>query len=99
MSITHTLWACSLCLGLLSTPGHAFEANQRQGLGPEQQLKVGQALARSYLLPTGQAATRPTTTGTSSGTNIGTVTTPSRFGRVETNVVARDIITVNRPAR
>lgn len=37
-------------LGLTTAPLHAIEMNQRQGLGPSEQAKVNNALARIYSL-------------------------------------------------
>ena len=91
-------------LGLATAPLHAIEMNQRQGLGPGEQAKVNNALARSYSLstnPPGRALAAPGSQPTGCGTTqIGALSGVRTPGRVENTVVARgDIITVNRNVR
>jgi hypothetical protein len=90
-------------LVLVAAPLHAAEINQRQGLGPSDQAKVNNALARSYIFSNNPGSalaspgTRPQACGT---TQIGTTPGGTRATHVETMVVARgDIITVNRNVR
>jgi hypothetical protein len=91
-------------LGLITAPLHAIEMNQRQGLGPSEQAKVNNALARSYSLsnnPPGRVLAAPGSQPKGCGTTqIGTLTGGRNATRIENTVVARgDIITVNRNVR
>lgn len=86
-------------LSLTSAPLYAIEMNQRQGLGPTEQVKVGKALVQSYRTPSLPSVSRGASEGCGN-TKIGTITGTSRSSRVENIVAVRgDIITVNRNTR
>jgi hypothetical protein len=99
-SLPRLLLGVLALVGPLTVPGHAVEMNQRQGLGPAEQVKVGNVLAQSYRMST-TTQTAPGTSSTGCGaTKIGTITGTSSPGRTENIVAVRgDIITVNRNTR
>ena len=92
-------------VGTLSAPLQALEMNQRQGLGPAEQVKVNKALARPYVPVNPNAKGQTSALAGKSvrgcgNTQIGTVTGVKNTSRVESIVAVRgDIITVNRNVR
>src|SRR5262249_37878429 len=87
------LYVMILLIGLTSGVS-AMEANQRQGLSPEQRTKVNSALAKSYI-------SGATAQGSDCGaTQLGTVQPKTLTPKVENMFVARgDVIVVNRNVR
>ncbi len=93
------LLAALTLVSLLTAPVCAIEMNQRQGLGPTEQTKVGKALVQSYRTPSLPSLSRGASEGCGN-TKIGTITGTSRSSRVENIVAVRgDMITVNRNTR
>src|SRR5689334_6671203 len=93
------LYVLILLIGMTSEL-HAVEVNQRQRLSPEQQAKVNNALAKSYVYQSGATADSAAATaqGNDCGaTRIGTVQPKTPATKVENMFVARgDVIVVNR---
>ena len=90
-------------LMVMSARLHAVEVNKRTHLSPEQQVKVNNVLAKSYVFQSGagaDTASAPAPPGNCGETRLGTVQPKSRATRTENTFVARgDVIVVNRNVR
>lgn len=90
-------------IGVVTAPLHAAQINDRRHLPPGVQVKINNALAKSYVFTSGTGANQvpqgamPEECG---DTRIGTIAGGTRAARIENTVVARgDVITINRHTR
>lgn len=95
------LWLnVTLLLVVVTAHLHAAEVNQRQRPSPSTQVKVTNAIAKSYSYISDTHATQVGQSDSCGNTLIGTIVGGVRANDVENTVVARgDIITVNRNVR